>query len=93
MRKSHERGHITKKCIATQAKSQSIRIKNKLYYVCQPCLTGYRKTLGVWLQDIYTTKAIISDLQNYSEEHLSTAPWCFLLSFISHVASSLERHQ
>ena len=42
--------------------------------------------LGVWLQNVYTTKVITSYLWNYcSNEHLSTAPWCFLLSFITHV--------
>ena len=41
--------------------------------------------LGVWLQVIYTTKVIILDLQNCcSNEHFSTASWCFLLSFITY---------
>ena len=36
------------------------------------------------LQNFYTTKVIVSDLQNCcSEERLSTVPWCFVLSFIS----------
>ena len=40
--------------------------------------------LSVWLQNFYTTKVITSDLQNRcSNELLFTAPWCFLLSFVT----------
>ena len=50
--------------------------------------------LWLGLQFFHTIKVIASDLRNCcSEEYLSTAPWCFILSFITKLSSSNHLHK
>ena len=63
-----------------QDKILKICIFNSISFACQPAVTP--SCTSAMAPVFHTTKVITSDLQNcYSDEHLFTAPWCFLLSF------------